>query len=117
MRCRPYPRLPTLQRQRALAQELVADREAALSPFSDRGFRHQFVTVGRWNHKPSPRLHQRDADDTMCLEQLLYGKPRRAKQRSRTLIEPAKIVGIEDNLRRIAISPLDHDSNTIHKHS
>jgi hypothetical protein len=114
---RPDTRLPALQGQRTIAQEFMADHETALSPFRDAGFRHQFVAVRGRGDKSRSRLHDWNADDAMGFKQLLQRKPRSAKQPRSAVIEPAKIVGVKDDLGRITISELDPDSNTIHEHN
>jgi hypothetical protein len=53
----------------------------------------------------------------MGLEQLAKRKSRRAKQRRRALIEPAKIVGVENNVGGIAISKLDPYADTVYEHN
>lgn len=94
----------------------MVDYKTAFSPFCDAGFRHQFVAMRARSHKPRPQLHHRNTEDIVEFEQLSHRKSRRAEQRNRTLIEPAKIVRVEDDIGRITISEFDLDSNTIHEH-
>ncbi len=114
---RPHVRLPPLQSQRAIAQKSVADHKTALSPFRHARLRHQFVAISRRSDKPCSRFHQRNADDAMRFEQFAQRQSRGTKQRGCALIEPAKIVGVEDDFSRIAVSELNSDSNTVYEHS
>src|SRR5580658_3859719 len=113
---RPHVRFRAFHGQFAISQEFVADYKTALFPFRDARFRHQFVAIPGRGDKTHPRLDERNADDTMGFEQLRQSKSRGAKQRRCALIEPAEIVGIEDNFGGITVSELDPDSNAIHKH-
>src|SRR5271156_4527384 len=108
--------LPAFHGQFLVAQKSVADYEAALFPLSHVGFCYQFITVRRRDDKPRVRLHHRNADYTMGQEKFLQRKACRAEQGGRAVIEPAKIVGVENDLGRITVSELDPDSHTIRKH-
>src|SRR5580658_110503 len=114
---RPHVRLPTFHGQLTVPEESVTDHKTAAFPFRDRGFCHQFVAIRGRNDKSRPRFHQRNADDAIRLEQFPQRKTSGTKQRRRAVIEPAKIVSVENDSCRITISELDPDSNAIHEHN
>src|SRR5947209_1192854 len=106
-----------LDRQCLALEHLVGDLEAGTLEALDPAFDRDPVAMGGGDVEFRPRIDHGNADQAVCLDDVLLGEAGRLEHDRGRVVEHREIARVVDDVGGVAIAPLDLDIAPVHKHS
>src|SRR3984885_15062659 len=108
--------LERLDRQRLALEHPVGHLETRTLEAFDPALDGDPVAMGRGDIEFRPRVHHRDADQTIALDDVLLGEAGGLEQDRGRVVEHLEVARVIDDVGGVAVAPLDLDIPAVDEH-